>query len=36
MPDRPPAEAIVPEIVALVTPLLGSAREEHHSVTASR
>ncbi len=36
MQDRPPAEAIVPEIVALVTPLLGSAREEHHSVTASR
>jgi AcrR family transcriptional regulator len=36
MPDRPPAEAIVPEIVALVTPLLGSASEEHHSVTASR
>ena len=35
-PDRPPAEAIVPEIVALVTPLLGSASEEHHSVTASR
>jgi len=36
MPDRPPAEAIVPEIVALVTPLLWSASEDPLSVTASR
>ena len=36
MPDRPPAEAIVPEIVALVTPLLWSASEDPHGVTASR
>jgi AcrR family transcriptional regulator len=30
-PDRRPAEEIVPEIVAMVTPLLGSAIEEHHA-----
>jgi AcrR family transcriptional regulator len=35
MPDRPPAEAIVPEIVALIAPLLGSGVEEHHSATAA-
>jgi AcrR family transcriptional regulator len=35
MPERAPAEAIVPEIVALIAPLLGSAIEEHHSLTAS-
>jgi AcrR family transcriptional regulator len=29
--DRRPAEEIVPEIVAMVTPLLGSAIEEHHA-----
>jgi AcrR family transcriptional regulator len=27
--DRPPAEAIVPEIVAMITPLLGSTMGEH-------
>jgi AcrR family transcriptional regulator len=30
-PDRRPAEEIVPEIVAMVTPLLGSAIQEHHA-----
>ena len=29
-PDRRPAESIVPEIVAMVTPLLGGATEEQH------
>jgi AcrR family transcriptional regulator len=29
--DRPPAEAIVPEIVAMVTPLLGAATGEVHA-----
>jgi hypothetical protein len=29
--DRPPAEAIVPEIVAMVTPLLGAAAGEDHA-----
>jgi AcrR family transcriptional regulator len=28
--NRRPAESIVPEIVAMVTPLLGRATEEHH------
>jgi AcrR family transcriptional regulator len=31
MADRPPAEAIVPEIVAMVTPLLGSPLAEHQA-----
>ena len=31
MLDRPRAEAVLPEIVALVMPLLGSATEEHPS-----
>jgi AcrR family transcriptional regulator len=30
-PDRRPVEAIVPEIVAMVTPLLGAAIEEDHA-----
>jgi AcrR family transcriptional regulator len=30
-PARRPAEEIVPEIVAMVTPLLGSAIQEHHA-----
>ncbi|HZD76614.1 MAG TPA: TetR family transcriptional regulator [Acidobacteriaceae bacterium] len=30
-PDRRPAEAVVPEIVAVVTPLLGSLIEEHQA-----
>jgi AcrR family transcriptional regulator len=30
-PDRRPAEAVVPEIVAIVTPLLGSVIEEHQA-----
>ena len=30
-PDRRPAEAVVPEIVAMVTPLLGSVIEEHQA-----
>ena len=29
MPDRPSAEATVPEIVALVTPLLLDGKEDH-------
>jgi AcrR family transcriptional regulator len=35
-PDRRPVEAVVPEIVAMVTPLLGSAIEEHHAVAHAR
>jgi hypothetical protein len=31
MQDRPPAEAIVPVIVAMVTPLLGVAAHEHEA-----
>jgi AcrR family transcriptional regulator len=30
-PDRRPAEAVVPEIVAMVTPLLGAALAEHQA-----
>ena len=30
-PNRRAAEAVVPEIVAIVTPLLGSVIEEHHA-----
>jgi AcrR family transcriptional regulator len=33
-PDRRPAEAIVPEIVATVTPLLGTPLAEHRAATA--
>jgi AcrR family transcriptional regulator len=33
-PHRRPAEAIVPEIVAMVTPLLGSVIEEDHAAHA--
>ena len=35
-PDRRPAEAVVPEIVAMVTPLLGSVIEQHHAATGVR
>ena len=33
-PDRRPAEEIVPEIVAMVTPLLGAPLREHQAATA--
>jgi AcrR family transcriptional regulator len=33
-PDRRPAEAVVPEIVAMVTPLLGTPLAEHQAATA--
>jgi AcrR family transcriptional regulator len=33
-PDRRPADAVVPEIVAMVTPLLGTPLAEHMAATA--
>jgi hypothetical protein len=33
-PDRRPAETIVPEIVAMVTPLLGVPLAEHQAAVA--
>ncbi|HEY3991135.1 MAG TPA: TetR/AcrR family transcriptional regulator [Acidobacteriaceae bacterium] len=33
-PDHRPAEAVVPEIVAIVTPLLGTPLAEHQAATA--
>jgi AcrR family transcriptional regulator len=36
MSDRRPAEAIVPEIVALVGPLLGSVIVEHHAAAEAQ
>ena len=34
-PNRRPADAVVPEIVAMVTPLLGTPLAEHMAATAA-